>query len=151
MQVIQGGSFISNLGDRIAGFLIFPRVLSLLILLISVFTLAVVFSLIVNERIKEYSILRVLGADSSSLKKLIVSEAGAIGLIGSAAGLFLAALTILPFNVIISEKIGLPFALANPLAITGLALTVGALSTLSCLAAAFYSTIKISKKEVIFK
>ena len=151
VQVIQGGSFISNLGDRIAGFLIFPRVLSLLILLISVFTLAVVFSLIVNERIKEYSILRVLGADSSSLKKLIVSEAGAIGLIGSAAGLFLAALTILPFNVIISEKIGLPFALANPLAITGLALTVGALSTLSCLAAAFYSTIKISKKEVIFK
>ena len=52
---------------------------------------------------------------------------------------------------IISEKIGLPFALANPLAIAGLALTVGALSTLSCLAAAFYSTIKISKKEVIFK
>ena len=151
VQVLQSGSFLSNLADRISGFLIFPRVLSLLILIITIFTLGVVFSLIANERVREYSILRVLGADSSTLKKLILNEAAAIGFIGSVIGLFLAAITVLPFNVLISEKIGLPFSLANPFALLGLALIVLGILLVSCLLAALYSAIKISKQEVIFK
>ena len=151
LQVITGSSFISNLAERISGFVIFPQALSLFILIITIFTLGIVFSLIANERFREYSILRVLGADSSTLKKLLLFEAGAIGFFGAIIGIFLSALIILPFNLLISEKIGLPFSLSNPLVITFFALISFTVTILAALISALYSAIKISKKEVIFK
>ena len=151
VQVITGNSFISNLSERISAFVIFPKALSALVLLITIFTLGIVFSLIANERFKEYSILRVLGADSSTLKKLLLLEAGAIGLFGAIIGIFISALIILPFNFLISEKIGLPFSLSNPLVIIEFIFISFILTILAALLSALYSAIKISKKEVIFK
>ncbi len=151
VQVITGSSFISNLAERISAFVIFPQALSLFILLVTIFTLGIVFSLIANERFKEYSILRVLGADSGTLKKLLLFEAGSIGFFGAIIGIFISALIVLPFNLLISEKIGLPFSLSNPLVITGFALISFAIIVLAALISALYSAIKISKKEVIFK
>jgi len=151
LQVITGSSFISNLAERISSFVIFPQALSLFILIITIFTLGIVFSLIANERFREYSILRVLGADSSTLKKLLLFEAGAIGFFGAIIGIFLSALIVLPFNLLISEKIGLPFSLSNPLIITLSALISFTVTILAALISALYSAIKISKKEVIFK
>ena len=151
VQVISGSSFISNLGDKINGFLLFPRILCILILVITIFTLAIVFSLIAHERVKEYSILRVLGADSSSLKKLILFEASSIGIIGSVIGIFISAIIILPYNVLISEKIGLPFSLSNPAMIILFALLSFAITLIACVIAALYSAIKISRQDVIFK
>ncbi len=151
VQVITGSSFISNLAERISAFVIFPQTLSAFVLLITIFTLGIVFSLIANERFREYSILRVLGADSSTLKKLLLFEAGSIGFFGAIIGIFVSALIILPFNFLISEKIGLSFSLSNPLVIAGFALFSFVLTVLSALLSALYSAIKISKKEVIFK
>ena len=151
VQVITGSSFISNLAERISGFVIFPQALSIIILLITIFTLGIVFSLIANERFKEYSILRVLGADSATLKKLLLFEAGAIGFFGAISGIFLSALIVLPFNILISEKIDLPFSLSNPFIITGFALISFAVTIFAALISALYSAIKLSKKEVIFK
>jgi putative ABC transport system permease protein len=151
VQVITGSSFISNLAERISAFVIFPQALSLFILLVTIFTLGIVFSLIANERFKEYSILRVLGADSGTLKKLLLFEAGSIGFFGAIIGIFISALIVLPFNLLISEKIVLPFSLSNPLVITGFALISFAIIVLAALISALYSAIKISKKEVIFK
>ncbi len=151
LQVITGSSFISNLAERISGFAIFPQVLSSIILLITIFTLGIVFSLIANERFREYSILRVLGADSSTLKKLLLFEAGAIGFFGAIIGIFVSALIVLPFNFLISEKIGLPFSLSKPLVISGYIIISFAVTVLAALISALYSAVKISKKEVIFK
>ncbi len=151
VQVITGSSFISNLAERISAFVIFPQALSILILLITIFTLGIVFSLIANERVKEYSILRVLGANSGTLKKLLLFEAGSIGFFGAIIGIFVSALIVLPFNLLISEKIGLPFSLSNPLVIVVFALISFAVTVLAALISALYSAIKISKKEVIFK
>lgn len=150
-QVISGSAFIANLSGRINGFLLFPRVLCALILIIAAFTLGIVFSLIANERVREYSVLRVLGADSGTLRELILSEAAAIGVIGSAAGLFVAALAVLPYNVLISERIGLPFSLSGPLEIALFALLSVAVTMIACVLAALYSAVKISGQEAIFK
>lgn len=151
LQVIAGSSFISNLAERISAFVIFPQALSILILLITIFTLGIVFSLIANERVREYSVLRVLGADGATLKKLLLFEAGAIGFFGAIIGIFISALIVLPFNLLISEKIGLPFSLSSPLVILAFVLISFAVTILAALLSVFYSAIKISKKEVVFK
>ena len=116
--------------------------------MICVLTTAFVFSLTLNERIREFSILRVLGADHSILQKIIFTEAGILGIIGSVIGLFVSALIIIPFNLIISEKIALPFAMSSPLLIIVFALIVFVISIVSCITAAIFSAIRISKFEV---
>ncbi len=151
VQVIKGGSFIATLSEKISAFLIFPRVLVILFLLITVFTLSIVFSLIVNERNREYSILRVLGADASMLKKLIFEEAFIIGITGSVTGVFLSALIILPFNTLIAETLSLPFALSSPAVIVLFAVLTIMISVLSCVISAVCAAVKVSRQKVVFK
>ena len=151
VQVIKGGAFISTLAEKISSFLIFPKILTALFLLITVFTLATVFSLIVNERNREYSILRVIGADSTTLKKLIFREAFYIGTFGAITGVFVGALVVLPFNNLIAEKLSLPFALSSPALTAVFALITFAISVAACVISAVFAATKISKQEVVFK
>ena len=148
VQIIQSQKFVSTFVEKLSSFLIFIYTNCILVLLICVLTTAFVFSLTLNERIREFSILRVLGADYSTLQKIIFTEAGILGIIGSVIGLFVSALIIIPFNLIISEKIALPFAMSSPLFIIVFALIVFIISIVSCLTAAIFSAIRISKFEV---
>ena len=151
VQVIKGGAFISTLAEKISSFLIFPKILTALFLLITVFTLATVFSLIVNERNREYSILRVIGADSTTLKKLIFQEAFFIGTFGAVTGVFFGALVVLPFNNLIAEKLSLPFALSSPALIAVFAFVTFAISVAACVISAIFAATKISRQETVFK
>ena len=151
VQVIKGGAFISTLAEKISSFLIFPKILTALFLLITVFTLATVFSLIVNERNREYSILRVIGADSTTLKKLIFQEAFFIGTFGAVTGVFFGALVVLPFNNLIAEKLSLPFALSSPVLIVVFAFVTFAISVAACVISAIFAATKISRQETVFK
>lgn len=148
VQVIKGGTFISSLAEKISGFLIFPKILTGIVLLISVFTLAIVFSLIVNERKREYSILRVIGADNLTLKKLIFAEASVIGSIGAATGIFLGALIVLPFNALIAEKLSVPFALSSPALIIVFAVLTFIISVISSVVSAVFGAAKVSNQKV---
>lgn len=148
IQVIKGGSFISQLAQKIESFLIFPKILTILSLVITILTLAIVFSLIVNERNREYSILRVLGTHTATLQKLIFSEALIIGSIGSVIGIFLGALFFLPFNTLIAEKLSLPFALSNPAVIVIFALVTFFLSLTSSVISAVAGAVKVSRQKV---
>lgn len=148
VQIIKGGSFISSLAEKIESFLIFPKILTGIVLLISTFTLAIVFSLIVNERKREYSILRVLGADKITLRKLIFSEAFVIGSIGAATGIFLGALVVLPFNTLIAEKLSVPFVLSTPVMIIIFAFITFAISVFSSVFAAVFGVNKVSEQKI---
>lgn len=148
VQVIKGGSFISQLAEKISSFLIFPKILTVLFLLITIFTLAIVFSLIVNERKREYSILRVLGADNFTMKKLIFTEATIIGSIGAGIGIFFAALIVLPFNTLIAEKLSVPFALSNPALIILFAVLTFVISVVSSVFSAVFGAVKLSNQKV---
>ncbi|MCR5125804.1 MAG: ABC transporter permease [Treponema sp.] len=147
INVIQGGKFMSNLVDRLSSFMIFLHAISFIVLLISVLTLSAVFCLTLNERRREFSILRVLGAERNTLRKIIFSEALILGIIGSATGIFLSALAVLPFNILIAEKISLPFALSSPVQIALFALSVFAVSVLACMISSLSAVVRIAKAE----
>ncbi len=151
IEIIRSDNFLSSLEEKISGFLIFPKLLSVFMLLISALTLTVVFSLIANERNREYSILRVLGADSRTLKKLLLTEAAIIGLTGALSGIFTGALVVFPFNVLISEKISLPLSVESPVKIILFVVLTFILIMISTLIAAGFSAVKISKQKVVFK
>ena len=67
----------------------------------------------VNERKKEFGVLRVAGASQKMLSRLLLAESGLISLIGALIGAGLAALIILPFLGMIRESLKLPMLLPS--------------------------------------
>ena len=147
VHVIQSGKFLSNLMKKLSSFLIFLYALCFLVLLIAILTLSVVFSLSLNERLKEFAILRVLGADHARLRWIVIAESAFLGSLGSFFGILAVILLVLPFNMVISERIGLPFAMSSPVQIALFAVVVFAVSILTCLAASILNIVRISKFE----
>ena len=148
VQIIQGEKLVSGLMNKLSAILVFLYAICVLVLVISFMTLSVVFSLSINERLKEFSILRVLGASHSALRGIIFTEAALLGSGGAVAGIFFSLLIILPFNVLISDKLGLPFAMSGSIQLVIFALLVFALSLAACLLSSIFSAVRISKFEV---
>ena len=148
IQVIQSDKFVSGLMDSISSFLIFLHAVSVIVVLITVLTLSIVFNLSINERLREFSILRVLGADFKKLRSIVFAEAGLLGSLGAVLGIFLSALILLPFNVLISEKLNMPFVLSGAGQLALFALVTFAVLVGACLVASVSGAVKVSKHEV---
>ncbi len=148
VQVIQSDKFVSGLMDSISSFLIFLYAGSIIVVLITVLTLSIAFNLSINERLREFSILRVLGADFKKLRSIVFTEAGIIGSLGALLGIFLSALILLPFNVLISEKLNMPFVLSGAGQLVLFTLVTFAVLVSACLVASVSGAIKVSKHEV---
>ncbi|MBP5359654.1 MAG: ABC transporter permease [Treponema sp.] len=148
IQVIQSDKFVSGLMDSISSFMIFLYAGSIIVVLITVLTLSIVFNLSINERLREFSILRVLGADFKKLRSIVFTEAGFIGSLGAVLGIFLSALILLPFNILISEKLNMPFVLSGAGQLVLFALVTFAVLVSACLVASVSGALKVSKHEV---
>ncbi|MCR5253870.1 MAG: ABC transporter permease [Treponema sp.] len=147
VQIIQSQSFISDLMGKLSSILVFLYALCFLVLVISLLTLSLVFSLSLNERLREFSILRVLGASHKELGKIIFDEALILAAGGGASGIFISLLIILPFNFLISEKIALPFAMSGALQLVVFSALVFVLTIAVCLLSSAGSVIRIFRFE----
>ena len=122
VQIIQQGRFIKTLAEKASSFTFFLYVMCILFLIVTVIALALVFSLIFYERRREFSILRSLGASRVHISGIILWEALILGGGGAVCGVFISSVIILPFNYLISQKLGLPFSLPSFLKFTLFAL-----------------------------
>lgn len=147
VQIIQNEKMISNLMSRFSAILIFMNAISVLVLVITFATLAVVFSLMLNERLKEFAVLRVLGASHSKLEKIVFGEAAILGCTGAVTGIFLSLLIILPFNVLISEKLALPFAMSSLPQLVIFSVLVFVIILAASILSSVFSAVRISKFE----
>jgi len=147
VKVIQKEGFISHFEESISSLCIFLYALILIFLLASILILAVSFSLILNERLKEFAILRTLGANHSFLSKIVFFESVILGSFGGIFGLFFSSLIIFPFSNLISQKISLPFIIADFKQLLFFAFLTLLISLSSSLLSSLKSIFKISKYE----
>lgn len=113
----------------------------------SMILLAVVFSIIVNERKKELSILRVLGASKKKLSKIIMYESIYIGFYGSVLGIIVGIISVFSIIPIIQKNLNLPFltpSIYNLVLVSIFSLCVGTL--VGCLSS-LNATRKISRTD----
>lgn len=106
-----------------------------------------IFTITLNERKKEYGIVRSLGGSSLQILFLTIGEAVAIGFIGSTSGSFLAVLLLTLFRNLIILHLKLPFfrqSILGMLLLSGFCLM---LSVFTGVAASLVSTVVIRKKE----
>ena len=147
VQIIKGQTMTSDIADKLAGFRVFLTILLGVICTFSVIVMIMTFSLSVNERKREFGILRSLGAKRGMIVAVVIREASLIGAIGGAAGTALAAMIIFPFNTYISNTINLPYLLPETPFILLLLLAIIIISLIIPPVTASYSAVKISRTE----
>ena len=145
VKAIRTQNMISGVSESLSGVSATISLLMVVVWILSVVILAIVFTMNINERKKEFAVLRVLGASRVKLAGLVFREAALYGFLGSLLGAGLTVLITALFTPAIENMIGLPFLLP-PVPVM---LIVGALTVVLTVAAgavtAASSAVKISK------
>ena len=101
-----------------------------------------------NERKREFALLRILGATRKKLSAIIINESLMISAIGASIGVILGAIIIFSFSTLISDYIGLPYLLPSWGFILFIMLASFILAALVGPLASLYSAIKIGRSDV---
>jgi putative ABC transport system permease protein len=109
-----------------------------------------VFSGSINERKKEFAVIRVLGATRKKLAAIVLSESSLAGLAGGVIGIVLAALVVFPFSTYIGDRLQLPYIQPRGMAIVGSIAASLLLSFIVGPLASLYSAVKISRAETYY-
>ncbi len=145
VKAIRTQNMISDVADSLSGVSGMISALMIAVWALSVIIMAIAFTMIMNERKKEFAVLRVLGASRARLAGFVFKENAILTLTGGVIGVLLTVIIILLFSPLIEQSIGLPFLLPNAvtLCVAGL-ITVIVTVAAGALTAAI-SAFKISK------
>ena len=141
VKAVRTKEMISGISESLRGISDITGLLIGGIWLFGLLILFLMFTMSVNERKKEFAVLRVMGASRRMLSAVVMKEALLIGLAGGLTGTVLGLLTLLPFHSLLESQLELPFLLPDALhiiliAAAGAAITVG-VSALAASAAAY--------------
>jgi putative ABC transport system permease protein len=150
VEVIASSSIFRGIVESLNSLTAFIRNFSAILWLLAVAALGVLFSVMINERKKEFALLRILGATRKKLVSIVLCESSLAALAGALAGVLVAALIVFPFSVYIGDRLQLPFIVprgsAVALSVLGslfLAFIVGPLASI-------LGAIRISRAETYY-
>lgn len=113
VRAIRAKSMTTDISDNLSKISGFVGALIVIVWILCVVIMMIVFSMIMNERKREFAVLRVVGVSEKKLSRLVVSESLLINLSGGILGIFLVLLVSIPFKNSIQNALGLPFLLPN--------------------------------------
>ena len=145
VKAIRTQNMISDVASSLTGV---SRIIGVLIVVVWVLALAIMviaYRMMINERKKEFAVLRIVGASKKKLAEVVWKEALMISTGGGIIGILTGLLVVLPFNRVIEAELNLPFLLPSPAVILLIAVVVFAVSVAAGVLASAYSASQISK------
>ncbi len=142
---IQSKSLISNVAEGLSNVSGIISALVVVVWILSLIIMVISFTMMINERKKEFAVIRVIGASEKMLTRMVMKEAFTVSAAGSLPGAALGLLVISLFSGMIEDSLNLPFLLPS---VPGLAiLFVAAIiaSTIAGSLAASYAALRISR------
>lgn len=115
--------------------------------LMSLLTIGLMFSLIVNERQRELGLLRAMGAPRRFVVRLVMSEAGLLTGLGGIAGVSIATLLLMSFSRLVQLKLRIPYLLPDLIEVIGLEFALLLLALLTGLVASLQPALSGSRLE----
>ena len=138
------GTFRNQMNGLLWGFL----VITVVIWALSMFLIGLVFSMAANERRREMSVLRAIGASRSFVFQSLLAEAALVALSGAVVGIAFAATSIYMFRNMIATSLKMPFLFPSvPTFFTMFGAGVG-LAILTVTLAALIPAVRISRQEL---
>jgi putative ABC transport system permease protein len=147
ISVITAEKIISNVSGSLRMVVSFVIVLAALLWVLSVLILGIVFSVILNERKREFGILRSLGATRNKLASIVLLESGFISLFGGVLGVGFCALLILPLRVYVLQTMNMPYLQPSILQFAVITLASLFLSFIAGPIASLASVFKIGRSD----
>ena len=144
---VRAKSMLTGVSEGLAGVSHTVALLIAAVWLLAVVILLIAYAMMINERRREFAVLRLLGASRKALAALMLKEAALCSLLGGALGVALAAAGVFPFTTLIETKLGLPYLTPNPAAVLTLAAaTVLATLFIGALASA-WAAFRLSRSD----
>ena len=109
VTAVRTRSMITGVSDSLAGVIRTVTILITAIWALSFVILLLAFTLIIRERIREFAVLRLLGASRGMLSRIVLLESSMCGLLGGLLGVALAAVLLFPFAGLIESALNLPY------------------------------------------
>jgi putative ABC transport system permease protein len=141
------------LSDVSAGLLNISGIITLLLAavwIISLIVLFIAFSMIANERKKEFAILRGMGASRRELSQIMLQEAFYVSAAGSLTGAALSSAGLTLFGNLIRSSLNLPFLLPSAQYFIGMFVISIATSILAGLLSSALCVSKVSRIDTAF-
>ena len=145
VKAVQTKEMIAGISDSLRGTSDLIGVLIAAVWVLGLVILLLAFTMSVNERRREFAVLRVIGASQGKLAAVVMQEAMLTGLCGAGIGTGLALIGVAAFRSALEAQLGLPFLLPG----AGRICLIAVLSILAVLiagtAAAAVSAYRISR------
>lgn len=140
--------FVNNISSNLSIVTRYVKITIGLIWALAVFVIALLFSVMLNERKKEMAVLRTLGATKGKLLRLILTESVTISFYGALLGTGLGILAIFAFSPIMGEALNIPFLLPHIFELAKIVIVCFAVAVLTGPLASLYSAVRISRMDV---
>ncbi len=114
VRAIRTANLTTGISAGLSGISYIVGVLVAAVWILSFFVLMIVFALTVNDRRKEFAVLRVMGVSRTGLIMSILKEVLLVGLLGGLFGVLCGFLVTVPFGSLMESKIGMPLLLPGP-------------------------------------
>ncbi|MBQ9289310.1 MAG: ABC transporter permease [Clostridia bacterium] len=141
VTAVRTRSMITGVSDSLSGV---SRTITLLIAAVwglALIILLLISVLIIRERVREFAVLRLVGASRGMLGRMVLTESSLCGLLGGLIGVGTAALLLFPFAQLIESALQLPYLMPSAAVILllalGTVLLAVAVSALSSMIAAY--------------
>jgi len=109
VKAIASDEVISTVRKQLKGLVKGVVIISIVLWMLALLMMGFAFSMIVNERIREFGLLRSMGAKRWHILRLILSEAMTISLSGGLVGLITGAFLLITFKGILIQSLRLPY------------------------------------------
>jgi putative ABC transport system permease protein len=118
--------------------------------IISLIVLFIAFSMIANERKKEFAILRGMGASQKELSHIMLRESFYVSAVGSLIGAILSSASLILFGSLIRKNLDLPFILPKAPYFIGLFIAAIAVSIIAGLMSSALCVSKVSHIDTAY-
>ena len=144
VQVIATDGMIGSTQQGLEGFISLMYILIGILIVLSFVILSLSFKLQVTERKDDYKLMRTIGVTKGEIRKLVLSQAFILSIIGSILGLVLATVSIFPFYTAINAAVSIPFLIPSGIKLALLYLVTGLIGIIIGPLGALGSAIRIS-------
>ena len=144
VQVIVTDGMIGSTQQGLEGFISLMYILIGILIVLSFVILSLSFKLQVTERKDDYKLMRTIGVTKGEIRKLVLSQAFILSIIGSILGLVLATVSIFPFYTAINAAVSIPFLIPSGIKLALLYLVTGLIGIIIGPLGALGSAIRIS-------
>ncbi len=147
VAAIESPSLFGAFRQQMTGLLWGFMALLIIAWVLGTIEIALIFSVVVNERRREIAVVRALGARRSYVFRSLLYEAAMLAVFGGAAGVFLGSLGIFLFKDFLSGTLRMPFLIPSSSSLALLFAAGIALSLLTVILSAWVPSWRISKQE----